>query len=254
MDDAHNGYPYVEGDSQNHIVTQKIASLGNGTLVSKARASNSVGWRQILTGFVVAIGSFALYSYKTDSASIGFCDTGKNTNAIVLQHLLEIEAEKSCRDAIVKRTDAGLSADPDAASCKTSILPRATECTPCAPHAICAGHSITCEPAYILNHNTLSSIPLLDAILDGFPGLGSVALPPSCIADVRRRQKVGKMAGAIESKLAVVRGDRVCAGVVSTGGDAQDAAAFGMTMDDIKTSLTKRINPKAVRYNASLSL
>jgi len=54
------------------------------------------------------------------------------------------------------------------------------------------------------------------------------------------------MAGAIENKLATLRGDRVCAGVVSSGGDAQDAAAFGMTMDDIKTSLTKRINIKAV--------
>lgn len=248
MDDSQerNGYPHVEGESQNDIVTEKIASLGNGTLVPKTRSAQSFGWRQLLTGLLVAVSSFALYGYKTDSASIGYCDTGKSTNAVVLQHLLEIEAEKSCRDAIVKRTDAGLLPDPEGEACKTSILPRATQCTPCPPHAICSGHTITCEPAYVLKHSIFSSIPLVDALLDGFPGLGPIALPPTCVADVKRRQKVGKMAGAIENKLSIVRGDRICAGVVSTGGDAQDAAAFGMTMDEIKASLTRRINSKAI--------
>jgi Man1-Src1p-C-terminal domain len=253
LDDSQeqNGYPYVEGDSQTDILTRKIASLGediaNGDIVPRKRIPSAFGWRQLLLSVTAVLASTALYSYKTDSAAIGYCDTGKDTNPVVLQHLLEIETEKACRDAVVKRADAGLPVDPDIDSCKTTILPRATECTPCPPHATCSVQAITCEPAYILKHNVLSSLPMMDFLLDGFPGMGSVALPARCVPDIKRRQHVGKMAGAIENKLATVRGDRICAGIVSTGGDAQDAAAYGMTFDDIKTSLSKRINPKAVR-------
>jgi len=252
LDDSQgqNGFPYVEGNSQTEIISHKIAALGevisSGTTTPRTPIYSTFRWHQILYYITMALISVALYSYQADSAAIGYCDTGKSTNAIVLQHLLEIEAEKECREAVVRIADAGLPVEPDMVSCKTSILPRATRCTPCPPHAICSVHSITCEPAYILKHNVLSSLPLVDAILDGFPGLGPVALPRRCVPDVKRRQHVGKMAGAIENKLAMVRGDRICAGIVSTGGDAQDAAAYGMTMDEIKASLSKRINPKAV--------
>jgi hypothetical protein len=257
LDDSQgqNGYPYVEGDSQTDILSRKIASLGEevatGATVPRKRISSAYGWRQLILYITVALASTALYSYKTDSAAIGYCDTGKSTNPVSLQHIYEIEVEKACREAVVKRSDAGLPVDPEIDSCKTRILPRATKCTPCPSHAICSVHSISCEPAYILKHNTLSSIPMMDFLLDGFPGMGSVALPARCVPDIKRRQHVGKMAGAIENKLATVRGDRICAGVVSTGGDAQDAAAYGMTFDEIKTSLSKRINPKAVRDQLS---
>jgi hypothetical protein len=253
LDDSQgqNGYPYVEEDSQTDTINRKIASLGedvaNGAAVPKKNTKGTFGWLQLVLCIPSLIASFALFAYQTDSAAIGYCDTGKSTNHVVLQHLLEIEAEKACREAIITRAEAGLPVDPDLGSCKTSILPRATKCTPCPPRAICSVHSITCEPAYILKYNPLSSFPIIDYALNGLPGLGPVALPPKCVPDVKRRQHVGKMAGAIENKLATVRGDRICAGVVSTGGDAQDAAAYGMTVDEIKASLTKRINPKAVR-------
>jgi hypothetical protein len=227
------------------MIRQKIASLGedavNGTLVRRRPSPGVPIWLQIVVALLVVAGGTSLWTYKADSASLGYCDPGKNTNSVVLQHLQEIQAAEECRAAIVRRANAGLEPDLQAGICRMSLIPRATQCTPCPAHAICSIHSITCEPAYIPRPSALSFIPFADAVLDGMPGLGSVALPPRCVADVRRRQNVGKMARAIENKLASVRGDRVCAGVQSTGGDAQDAAAFGMSVDDIRTSLINRI-------------
>lgn len=244
-----NGYPYVEGDSQTEIIRGKIASLGedaaNGTLARRKPSTGAPVWVQIVLMLLFAAGGTSLWSYKADSASLGYCDAGKNTNHVVLEHLQEIQVAEECRAAIVRRSQAGLEPDSDAESCRTSLIPRATQCTPCPPHAICSVHSITCETAYIPQPSVWSSIPLADTVLNGMPGVGSVAFPPKCVADVRRRQNVGKMARAIENKLASVRGDRICAGVTSSGGDAQDAAAFGMRIEDIRQSLISRI-PKGV--------
>lgn len=256
---ALNGYPYVEGDSQTEIIRQKIASLSedasSSDIVRKRATAGLQVWFRLILSVIFVAGSSLVWTYKADSAALGYCDAGKATNPIVLRHLDEIQAAEDCRASIVHRADAGLPPDPDLDSCKMSLLPRATKCTPCPPHAVCSVHSIVCEPAYVLRQNPLSLIPFADVLLNGLPGLGPVALPPRCVADVRRRQNVGRMARAIENKLASTRGDRVCAGIRSTGGDAQDAAAYGMSVDEIRTSLTNRI-PKGVSrmYDTSLIL
>lgn len=241
-------YLEVEGSSHNNLISQKIASLGAGdsnALTSIARTSGSSVWTRILFACLFVLGSSVVWTYKQDSASLGYCDAGKNTNVKVLETLEQIHAVEECKQRLIEQTETGVPSDSRLESCKTSFIPRATHCTPCPPHALCSLRSITCEPAYRLRHNPLESIPMLYSILDGLPGLGSVAFPPECVPDVRRRQHVGKLGRAIENKLAITRGQRICDGVQSAGGDAQDAAAFGERTDDIRVELKKKVG-KAV--------
>ncbi|CAG7846469.1 SubName: Full=Uncharacterized protein {ECO:0000313/EMBL:CCA66908.1} [Serendipita indica DSM 11827] len=238
-------YPYVEGDSQTDLIRQKIAALGedhaNGTLVARRPTTPASTWRQFVLALLLVLGSSVLWAYKNDSAMIGYCDPGSDTNIVSRQHLQEVAAAQACKEALVRRAEQGTPADPDMESCQTYLIPRATKCTPCPPHAICSIHTITCEPAYMLRRSALSSIPLMDALLNGMPGLGPVALPARCVADVRRRQTVGKIAKMIENKLAVVRGERVCAGVKSGEGDVQEAAAFGVPIDDLRAGINSKV-------------
>ncbi|PVG02588.1 hypothetical protein CPB86DRAFT_696848 [Serendipita vermifera] len=241
--------PYLEDDNHNRLVSEKIASLGtrasNGIVSTRRKQSGLTVWQQLLSTLAVVLVATILWLYKSDSVLLGYCDPGTNVNEAVRLRLEEIQAEKACQEIVIKRAEAGLPVDPDLEKCKAPLLPRATRCTPCPAHAVCTGRSIECEPAYIKSSSAFSSIPFVDAILDGMPGFGPVAFPPRCVPNVKRRQHVGKMAGAIENKLAFVRGQRVCSGVHSTGGNAQDAAAYGMTVDEMKQGL-RNVVPKSI--------
>ncbi|KAG8802959.1 inner nuclear membrane protein enriched at telomere/subtelomere region, partial [Serendipita sp. 400] len=239
-------YPYVEGDSHMQLVGQKIASLGDditsGTSVVRRRTTppQSV-WLRLALSVVLVLATSALWTYKGDSAELGYCDADDSSNSVVRQHLREIEASEHCKDAIVRQAKDGEPANSELVGCTTYFLPRATKCTPCPPHAICSGRSVSCEPAYMLRTSSISSIPFVDSIMNGMPGLGPIAFPVQCVADVRRRQNVGRMAKAIENKLANLRGQRICHGVRSAGGDAQDAAVFGMRIDELRASFHNRV-------------
>ncbi|CAG8709345.1 2470_t:CDS:2, partial [Acaulospora colombiana] len=220
--------PYLDDDNHNRLVSEKIASLGtrasNGIVSTRRRQSSPTMWQQLLFTLAFVLVATILWLYKTDSALFGYCDTGLDTNEAVRQRLEEIQAEKACQEIVIKRAEAGLPVDPELEKCKAPFLPRATSCTPCPAHAVCSGRSIECEPAYIKTPSIISSIPFMDAALDGMPGLGSVAFPPSVCP---------------EREEAPARGN------------AQDAAAYGMTIDEIKPGLRNAV-PKSELDNNGL--
>ncbi|KAG8831324.1 inner nuclear membrane protein enriched at telomere/subtelomere region [Serendipita sp. 399] len=238
-------YPYVEGNSQIELVGQKIASLGDdiasGTSIARRRTAPKAVWPQFILSILFVVAATALWSYKRDSAVLGYCDTDSDSNSVVRQHLQEIKAADECKEALIRQAKDGIPADSHLESCQTSFLPRATKCTACPPHAICSSGTVSCEPAYMLRTSSVSSVPFMDAVVNGIPGFGSVAFPVRCVPDVRRRQNIGRMAKAIENKLANLRGQRICQGVRSTGGDAQDAAVYGMNIDDLRASFHNRV-------------
>jgi hypothetical protein len=233
--------PQDDESDYNNVISQKIAALGtgeSGTLAPISRNSGPSMWVRLFLSILAVMGTGVLWVYKEDSASLGYCDAGKNTNFKVLEALEEINRAEECKKRLLEQTRAG---DTSLESCKTSFIPRATQCTPCPAHASCSVHFVTCEPAYKPQRHSLSSIPMLDRALDGLPGLGSVALPVECVPDARRRHNVGKMGRLIENRLAGTRGQRICDGVESAGGDAQDAAAYGERTEDIRMELRKKV-------------
>lgn len=161
-------------------------------------------------------------------------------------------------------------------------IPHPDSCTPCPAHASCTPSTMTCENGYLIRpHPFLFFLPLpsspspsnLNAqnsytvpshsevlasssdtipqlvskyvalLLDGLPGLGSVALPPRCIEDPRRKRLIGALGRGVESILAAERGRRLCAGISASrpaGSEAEEAKKWGVEVDALKEGLKKK--------------
>jgi len=244
----------------NTRVAHKIA-----TLTRKARARGGVipptdtsvpalpTWLKFVLGMVSILILTVVGQYKNESVAIGYCDTGSSTNAKI-QARLELQKEiKECQQralhnstdgrALHNSTDGKAHHDVDP-RCNDIIpfvpLPHPTTCTPCPDHARCSSKNIVCEPAYILKQHSLTSIPLLSGGCNGLPGLGPMAFPPRCVPDSRRRKNVSAISKTIESVLARVRGDRVCAGIQRVKWGQSDAAAFGLSLEELRNMMVDR--------------
>ncbi|ODN96537.1 hypothetical protein L198_04252 [Cryptococcus wingfieldii CBS 7118] len=165
-------------------------------------------------------------NFKSQSSSIGFCDTAYSSNEIALSRLSSRTAAEKCLEERA-RLDA---TDRDQAKhiqCDTSNLPLVPflpvpfACTPCPAHAQCSnGEIVACEPEYLLSP---SYIAFLSPLVDGLPTVGPRAFPPVCKPDTRLKRLIGSMAKELESSLAQHRGDVICEG---TGGGS-DGERFG---------------------------
>ncbi|KAI0664889.1 Man1-Src1p-C-terminal domain-containing protein [Cubamyces menziesii] len=148
------------------------------------------------------------------------------------------------------------------------------ECTPCPKHATCTPSSVTCDNGYILRpHPLLAAFPVpvtqkgalqnyerpssispdsdvshivysvLSSAFDGLPYLGSVAFPPRCVEDPRRKRHIGVLGKAIESILANERGRRLCEGVgvgVSEGDEATEAQRWGIEVEKLREHIKEK--------------
>jgi len=178
-------------------------------------------------------------NYKNESASIGFCDSAANTNDIILARQSALDNANACID---RRTALYLASDDAGAAkdihCDVSalplvpFLPRPTACSPCPQHAVCQdGFIVACEPEYILNQHPLT---VLSTALDGLPGMGPRAFPPSCRPDTARKRLIGGLAKSMENDLAKGRGIVVCAGLGKEDGRMGQGQRFGMEEKTLK--------------------
>lgn len=161
-------------------------------------------------------------------------------------------------------------------------IPHPDTCTPCPAHASCSPSTMTCDNGFLIRpHPLLFFLPLpttpspsnLNAqnsytipshsevfapssdtipqlvskyvalLLDGLPGLGSVALPPRCVEDPRRKRLIGALGRGVESILAAERGRRLCAGIGASGpagSEAEEAKKWGVEVDVLKEGLRKK--------------
>lgn len=255
-------------EDQSIAISKRIAQGGSLQIASSANRSTPL--YQIVLILILGLGSATgIYNYKTESAPIGYCDTGKDTNVA----LEGIKAKWNAIEACNRENRTFLQLPPFSANSEESILcpPPAllpflhpTECTPCPEHGICSGGGVKCEKGYLPQPhpllNLLSPIGSSDSplalkardfifkISNGLPGLGSVAFPNRCVEDPQRKKHIGTLGKVIESLLGQERGLRLCAGDIRhpfASEDGGEARTWGMEMGQLHDSMKKPMLKKA---------
>lgn len=80
--------------------------------------------------------------------------------------------------------------------------------------------------------------------LDGFPGLGPVALPPQCVEDTEREHRMRTVRKATATVLAKERGRRVCSSVAhesSVLGRADEAQQWGLPIQALEREIERNL-------------
>ena len=274
-----------EESKQTNAISRIIAE--GGTVVRRPESSSGgfPVFRLLFLLFAVLPSAwFGLLPYKADSASIGYCDAGKATNDVLEGFRAKRAAIEACnrenRTTLYVLPAAAASGVPDETreqerdepECPyPPLMPAPDSCTPCPEHATCTAHSVECNSGYIIRlHPLLSLLPIpvtnstpvsqdkisapvkaiLDAVsvgLDGMPGMGSVALPPRCVVDPRRRRHIGVLGKAIESALGQERGRRLCAGdpPLVKEEDGGEAKRWGIEVAKLKERTKRNISVRA---------
>ncbi|KAK7014895.1 inner nuclear membrane protein SRC1 [Favolaschia claudopus] len=211
-----------EADQHNTLISQRIAE-GGGQLVrqpSEKLGAAGIFMRLLILLLAVASSGVAV-NYKMESAPIGYCALGSDTNPT-------LESLRARRSAVEACNAENLTLLPDGTPCPPPALglPQADSCTPCPTHATCNQLSIKgCDTGYLLHsHPLLFFLPpreectpgsiteqvwrVVGDLTDGLPGLGSVGLPPRCVEDPKRKQRIGALGKAVERQLGEMRGRR----------------------------------------------
>jgi Man1-Src1p-C-terminal domain len=264
-----------EGKEQERMVAAASRRIKEGDAVVAFTTSNgSSRWfLRFLTSVCLLVAIGVTYDYKTHSAPIGFCDTGKDTNAALESGRQYWAAVESCNKenrSVLYSPDM----DSDGTPCPLlNPVPRPDNCTPCPKHATCSQHTVACETGYVVRpHPLLSFLPRpstststswafpdkwdadfsvdyiwqgISLIADGLPGMGPVAFPPRCAEDPKRKRHIGALGKAVESLLGQERGRRVCAGLESTMSqnqmsEAEEARIWGVDIDTLKDAMKRK--------------
>lgn len=235
---------------------------------------------RVLILLSVLLGATFTTSYKSESASIGYCDAGRDTSASLQGFRARQIAIEACN-----MDNATHILVPDRKVGKMVQLPcpapnltpglGSIECTPCPKYATCAEHTVVCDAGYILrSHPLLSLVPPVKSrtdfelnasspptdvfwkafnyAVDGLPGLGSVAFAPRCIRDPQRDLHIGALGRSIEKQLAAERGNRLCSGPQPSkypdaeGGEARE---WGLSTDALKAANAPKSTQLQLSYD-----
>ncbi|KIR75471.1 hypothetical protein I310_00162 [Cryptococcus deuterogattii CA1014] len=186
-------------------------------------------------------------NFQNQSSSIGFCDTGSNTNEITLHRQASRSEAEMC---LLDKAKLDM-VDKDAATkviCDTTnlplipFLPVPASCTACPPHAQCLhGEIVSCAPEYKLVAHPLS---FLAPLANGFPGIGPRPFPPACKPDTAKRRMIGTLAKAVEKSLAQHRGDIVCQTLSLDQGEVE---RYGVDEEALRERFSGQKNSKLGR-------
>ncbi|KIK59881.1 hypothetical protein GYMLUDRAFT_44358 [Collybiopsis luxurians FD-317 M1] len=269
-----------DDDLKNVAIQKRIADAGAVTelprdsmILDESKPMSAL--TRIFLLILLGVLSYATYEFKTVSASIGYCDSGSDTNRVLeeikSQRALITECNQENRTTLHDPAQV-----PDSPPCPMIPLPFAPEsCTPCPDHASCSGHAVTCEKAYILkspfllsflppknnpSETTLSTSvspsdmawKVLSEIFDGLPGLGSVAFPPACVEDPRRKRHIGALGKGIEALLGQHRGTLLCnaeADPAIKEEDGGEAKRWGMQVNALKETVREGADPQRILPN-----
>lgn len=256
-------------EDQTVAVSRRIAQ--GGQLVATEPQTRSTPWAlHILYFLIVAVCSIAVVSYKIESAHIGYCDTGTNTNAALQALNAKWDTIESCNledrpflqlpplsgSSNSTKEDSGpiLCLPPALVSCL-----RTTRCTPCPEHASCTKDTVKCDNGFLLKPHPLLSIlspfdsstsplaakthKLIEDVTSGLPYFGPVVFPQRCVEDPQRKKNIGALGKAVEALLGQERGLRLCA---SDGSEAHadrdggEARNWGMEMGELREMMKKK--------------
>lgn len=166
---------------------------------------------------ILILSLYALLKYRSLSVELGYCDSGRSSNALLDQRAAEY---------------AQLSQSPDEADAIYAFLPIPMHCTPCPQYAACAQGAIeACEPEFLLTDSLLAHIPF-SGVFDGMPYIGPVAFPQRCEPDSEKRAMAADVAVHVLSTLEKHRGDVTCGGVRRRRG-LSDNDAYALGEDDV---------------------
>lgn len=260
-------------------ISQRIAEGGAS---NSPQLANGPGALQIFSRLLILLSSlvimYATLGYKMESAELGYCDAGSNTNSFVEELKANRLAAELCnRENGTYLHPPGHDENGEATSLVPCPLPplvplpHPETCTSCPEHAICDRHSVTCDKGHLLRAHALffnlpaphqpsnasfsSSLSPSDVIwkvisysLDGLPGFGSVAFPPKCVEDPRRKRHIGALGKAIEVVLGQERGRRVCfdgktAVDIVKEEDGGDAKKWGIEIGELKELIKAKTKP-----------
>ena len=274
IDQANANQDLVEPHSDNDSVLELAASREMAEHVTHVQHSLAdpdrlnamqIFARGVIWLFILFAG-YSAFQYKLESSAIGFCDAGSNSS----RALRELLTKRLAIDECIEKAAHGSSEVEQGAigvSCPLKPLvplPHPKSCTPCPEHASCGQFEVFCDSGYLIKPNILLSfIPVkpssselstkhapylaelffqtVSAVTDGFPGLGSVGLPPRCAEDPQRRRNIGSLGKAIESSLAKERGRRVCYGNnLDDKISQEDAMRWGVEVENLKEVFRKK--------------
>lgn len=245
-------------------VAKRIAAIGEDAAAGRALVRRPdvqpppifPRWLMMLIGFAFSLLVSMTANYKMESSSIGWCDTGSNSNSIIVQREAARAAQYECAERLYLNSTLGVvgmieSADGATAGRQEVMdglmhgectplpllpIPRPQACTPCPAHAECTPpHGITCAPAYVLKQHPLAVVPGLRELASGLPGFGAVAFPPECVEDDARKRKVSGVAKGMATYLETIKGDRICDGVDAGGKpvDGGEPRKFGIQVQEL---------------------
>ncbi|PWN18809.1 hypothetical protein BCV69DRAFT_314370 [Microstroma glucosiphilum] len=159
--------------------------------------------------------------YVRDSKTIGYCDIASDSNALLETRIDDYDRRRHIRDHA--------SADDEADSVLLmDLVPNAIRpgCTPCPPHALCAGGDLrSClSDEYIHRPSLWSSVPILRSLLP------LQWQSERCHTDSRRLEMIDELAGEIARQLGNWRGAVTCgsrpqpevASLIATIGQRED--------------------------------
>ncbi|EJU05760.1 hypothetical protein DACRYDRAFT_113805 [Dacryopinax primogenitus] len=141
-----------------------------------------------------------VFQFARSSAKLGFCDRDSSTNAVLDERLEQLNAGERCMTE--GKTDC-----PPIPLFPPFMQP--LSCTPCPDKANCDIKLVTCDAPLILKRHPLSA---LNPVLDGYPGLGPVAFPPTCVEDESRKKLLTNAGRWIIERLQRYRGEQICYG------------------------------------------
>lgn len=228
-------------------------------------------WLRMITFFVALATTSTFFTYKQESASIGFCERGTDSNPTLrdmrTHRVLVDDCNRHNRTLLFPPGSAeGLDAKRPC-PLPNLLLPQPDSCTPCPDHATCHQFSVSCDNGYLLRSHPLMpflpppSYPLnglisssspsqlvwkaISTTMDGIPGFGSVAFPPRCEEDPKRKRHIGVLGKAIEAMLGQERGRRVCAGGKFLDQTIEDkyggeAKKWGVEVENLRDVMRKK--------------
>jgi Man1-Src1p-C-terminal domain len=224
-------------------ISKALANGGSQRAVAHRNVTQPHGvfsWARIVLGAITLALLTATASYKVQSATIGYCYSGTDTNAILGERKAARLAAQECTERLAHQSgDDYQTSNITCTPLPLLPLPEPMACTPCPRHAYCTPDVVTCEPSFVLRQHPLAKVPFLPQLFDGMPGLGPVAFPPSCVEDEERKRNIGRLGVALENYLALTRGHRVCVGRTGPVDAGDEAAQFGLQVDRVHDHLKK---------------
>ncbi|KAL1762240.1 Man1-Src1p-C-terminal domain-containing protein [Schizophyllum commune] len=274
-----------DDDEKVNAVAQRISEgprrkLSPPKLQAEEVAPPSPIRRLFLTIILLALGYFT-WSYKQESAQIGFCTFERNGEPMN-QYLLDLrkrraQIEEECHLEQQKQMNgtADVNSTPSFGNsticAQAALLPVPDACTPCPAHADCSRTNVTCHEKYVLKPNMLLFLAPPHAhvdlegkkgwldywrLFDGLPGLGPVAFPPRCVDDGNWETDQLKKAQRLAIALRTLRSKRLCTGNFQRFDNANggEARQWGVSYDELLDIFSKMPGGEKERHKVKKSL